>query len=92
VTVPRDHVRARYPPRMIAFASVMITVQVSATSPVAGSDASAHMPAMKNGRPSGGGELGRLGWQKRAKNHANTEAAGDVTQTADFRADTHGTG
>jgi hypothetical protein len=26
----------------------------------------------------------RLGWQKRAKNHANTEAAGNVTQTAGY--------
>ena len=36
---------------MAAFASVMMTVYVSATSPVAGSGAFDHSPAMKKGRP-----------------------------------------
>jgi hypothetical protein len=36
--------------RMIAFASVMSSVWVSPTSPVAGSGASDHRPATKNGR------------------------------------------
>jgi hypothetical protein len=37
---------------MVALASVMITVKVSATSPVAGAGAFDHRPAMRNGRPS----------------------------------------